>query len=93
MSQKKRDMRVMDRLRERLAFRGSSGIMRSLDTNNVEKFFFRKNIFRNFFSPVFGVIGLRLQDDLEQTSPSPPACKKMVLNPVGWSQGAQDAEK
>ena len=37
--------------------------------------------------------GLKSQDELEWTSPSRPACEKMVMDPVGWSLGAQNVEK
>ena len=68
--------------------------MTSVDTNNAEKkkrFFSAKN-FPNLFLTLFGVIGLQVQNELKRTSPSRPACEKMVVDPVGWSQGAQNAE-
>ena len=70
--------------------------MTSVDTNNVEKKQFvlpEKSSEKTFFSPIWGVIGLQMQDEPEQTSPSRLACKKMVVDAVGWSQGAQNAEK
>ena len=71
--------------------------MTSVDTKNAEKkkknFIAHKKIFRIFFSTIFGVIGLQVQDELKRTSPSCPAREKMVVDPVGWSQGAQNAEK
>ena len=84
----------MDHLRETLVFGGgSSCIMTSVDTNNAEKKNFRKKPFQIFFSTISRVIGLRVQDELRQTSPSRPAREKIVLDLVGWSQGSENAEK
>ena len=57
-------------------------------------FFFppEKRSSENVFSSIFGVTGLQMQDELKQTSLSRPARKKVVLDPLGWSQGAQNAE-
>ena len=55
--------------------------------------FFGKKGFLIFFPPILGVIGLQRQDELEQTLPSRPACRGMVLDLVRWTQGAQNAEK
>ena len=46
-----------------------------------------------FFLPIFEIVGLQVQDKPERTSPSRPARKKMVVDLVGWSQGAHNAEK
>ena len=68
--------------------------MTSVDTNNAEKkLFFLKKIPKLFFSPVFGVIGLQVQDEPERTLPSCPARKKMVVDLVEWYQRAKNAEK
>ena len=75
--------------------------MISVDTNNEEKrknkiFCSDKKIQEFFFipfSPIFRVIGLQVQDELERTSPLHLACKNMIVDLVGWSQGAQNAEK
>ena len=87
----------MDHLRETLAFGGgSSCTMTSVDTNNagIKFFFFQKKVFsKNFFATILGVIGLQVQHELLRTSPLRPAREKMVVDPVGWSQGSQNAEK
>ena len=90
----------MDHLRETLAFRGgSSCIMTSVDTNNVEKkkfFCFPQKHFPKkiaFFSTYFGVTGLQVQDELEPTPPLRLHCEKMVVDLVGWSKSAPIAEK
>ena len=70
--------------------------MISVDTNIVEEefFFFGKRFSeKSFFQPIFGVTGLQVQDEPKQMSPSHPAREEMVQDPVGWFQGAQNAEK
>ena len=61
------------------------------DTNNADVFLFLEKKFPKlvffFFRQL--LFGLQLHDELEQTLPSRLACKKMVSDPVGWSQGAQ----
>ena len=69
--------------------------MTSVDTNNAEKnlFFVSEKQFPIFFPPIFGVIGLQVHDEPKRTSPSRLAREKMVVDLIGWSQGAQNAEK
>ena len=76
-------------------FGGSSCIMTTVDKNNVEKskFSFWKKNLSEYFSPLLGVMELQVHDELKRTSPLRLARNKMFVDVVGWSQGAQNAEK
>ena len=62
--------------------------MASVDTNNGEVFF-------NFFFVFFlgPIIGLQVRDELQRMPPSRRAHESMVVDPVGISQSAHNAEK
>ena len=84
----------MDHLQEILAFGGV--IMRHDKRRHEQPRFFeiiRKKICRNFFPPIFQIIGIQVEDELEQTPPLCQTRKKMVMDPVGWSPRAPNAEK
>ena len=49
------------------------------EKRNFFYFFWKKN-FPNFFSTICGVIRLQVQDELQRTSPSRPARKKVVVD-------------
>ena len=58
-----------------------------------KKCFSLENIFPKFFSELFRVIGLRVQDELEPMPPLRPGCEEIVMDLVGWSRGAKNVEK